>query len=218
MRSVWTRAAVAFAAAVAVAAGATPARAGFINGGFETGDFTGWTVNIPALASVESNVAKIAESGSYSATEGTNFAYLNTGGGVGVYTIISQSFSVNAGTQLDFDVFFDAGDYLPFNDNGYANLVDANTNAVVATLWTSSVAAVGDYGSTPWTHVTTNVAAAGTYKLELGVTNVGDNILTSAIGVDNVNSVPAPAGALLFGVGLVSLGGFRAVRRKKVAA
>jgi hypothetical protein len=209
-------------AAIVTFAAANPAQAAFVNGGFETGDFTGWTTSSGTLANVVTTAPGFSVP-DWNPTEGTYFAYLQAGGGTGVYTLLSQTFAALAGDVLSFDIFFDAADYIPFNDNGYANLIDADTSTVVATLYYQDVASVGDFGADGWTSVSHVIAADGNYKLEFGVTNIGDNNLSSALGVDNValnaemNVIPAPAGAVLFGLGLLSMGGARLIRRKQVA-
>jgi hypothetical protein len=212
------RAIVALLAVVAVGAGASSAKAGFINGGFESGDFTGWTVS-SSLATVTTSEAKLGETGTWSAYEGNYFASVFTGGGNGVFTLLSQTFTAGIGDQLSFAIFFDAGDYLPFNDNGYARLIDANTNATVATLYSKDVAAVGDNGSSGWDLINYTFTGSGTFKMEFGVANFGDNMLPSALGVDAVSlqspqAVPAPPAAILFALGAVGLAGGRALRRR----
>lgn len=209
------------AVAAVTIAGAGSAQAGFINGGFETGNFTGWNVTGGGLANVVTSTSKLGESGTWTPAGGTYFASLQSGLGAGVYTLISQTFTAGAGAKLSFDIFFDAGDYLPFNDNGYAKLINADTNAVVATLYSKDVAAVGDYGSTGWDAVNHTIAASGNYKLEFGITNIGDNGLASGLGVDNVElleEVPAPPAVVLGVIGVASLLGVGRFRRKPTAA
>jgi hypothetical protein len=63
-------------------------------------------------------------------------------------------------------------------------------------------------------------AVGGVYTVGVGVVDVADTAFDSGLLVDNfqVEAVPAPAGALLFGLGMVSLGGARWARRRPTAA
>jgi hypothetical protein len=75
------------------------------NGGFETGDFTGWTLSgNPGYVSVASG-ASYVNSGSFAGSFGA----------VGSDTYLSQAFSTHAGDQLTFS-FFLQNDYGPTND------------------------------------------------------------------------------------------------------
>ena len=80
---------------------------------------------------MQTNVNKLYETGSYSATDGQYFGYLSAGAGANTYTMLSQDFTVQVGDTLSFDAFFDAGDYLPFNDNGFVEVI--NTSDSIAT-------------------------------------------------------------------------------------
>jgi hypothetical protein len=170
---------------------AAPCRGAITNGSFESGNFTGWTVNAPGLASVESSLARLGEPGNWSPTDGGFFAQVSSGRGIGVYTIVSQTFSQNAGDTLSLDVFFDAGDYYPFNDSGFVRLLDAGDDSLVATLYARSVADVGDYGSHGWATVSHTFSASGNFRMEAGVANAADNSVASRLGIDHVEITPA---------------------------
>ena len=179
-----------------------------VNGSFETGDLTGWMAS--PEASVQSSTFGLGAMGepeewSWSPTAGNYFAYLLTNQEEGVYTLMSQSFTANVGDTLEFDIFFDTGDYLHFDDNGYAKLVGDQS----ITLYAQSVTTVGDFGADGWTHVSYIFYQAGMYQLEFGVTNLFDRIVSSAIGVDNI-IIPEPAT-----LSLLALGAFLAGRKRR---
>jgi hypothetical protein len=214
------------AAAVALVA-VVPASAGVVNGSFETGDFTGWTVVQPTFASVSTSQLKKLNPGSpvpsspptWNPTHGNYFAYLKAGADIGRYTLLSQAFTANAGDHVSFDIFFDAGDYLPFNDNGFANILNVG-NLNLDNLYLKDISQVGSYGEDGWRHIDYRVADAGTYMLLFGVNNDGDNKLPSFLGVDNVyvgapgqNGGPVPEPATLLVWSLAGFGGLVARRR-----
>jgi hypothetical protein len=150
-------------------------RPSFVNGGFETGDFTSWNVNYPALANVVTSYT--SDHGTiYGPKEGSKFAVLNAGAGEGVYTVVSQTVNLKAGQKLAGWAAFDAKDYLPYDDDSAVVIVSGGP---LATPWQKAVHDVGNYGETPWQHWTWTAPADGAYTLELKVRNVGDNILPS---------------------------------------
>ena len=102
-----------------------------------------------------------------------------------------------------FDWFFQANDYMPFNDYGY--MTDGNFYLL------SDIATVGDYANSGWNTYTFGSAYTG--YLEFGVNNVLDTSLSSQLHISNVSAVPEPEtyAMLLAGLGLV---GWMARRRK----
>jgi hypothetical protein len=202
---------------ILVSVWASPTHAQILNGGFETGDLSFWTASGPGPVTVINSTAKLdgtSEVGVWNPTGGSYFAYL-LASGEGLYTLLSQTFAANGGDILSFDIFFDAGDYLPFNDDGYALLREVNTFAVYP-LYAQSVASVGDYQSHGWFNVNFPIPVAGLYQLEAGVRNIGDSALASAVGLDRagLNQHPDPllpeaASVCIWGVGaLVGLFAF----------
>lgn len=188
-------------------------QASIVNGGFETGDFTGWTTFGPAGVGSGTWL-----DGIHAPTEGSYYAGIESGLGVGVYSLVSQSFSVSAGQTLSGDWFFQTNDYLPYDDGGYLRILDSS-DAVVATLLIASVSTVGDYGHTlwlPWTH--TFSASGSGFKIEAGVTNSLDNGVESRVGIDNVHLtiIPLPPAALAGLIGLAGVAGFGVIRRRQV--
>lgn len=225
LRRLTTGVAVAFL----LVAGA-PANAGIVNGSFETGDFTGWTVVQPTFASVTGSELKKLDPGApaslsppaWTPTHGNNFAYLKAGADIGRYTLLSQAFTATAGQHVSFDIFFDAGDYLPFNDNGFANILNVG-NLNLDNLYLKDISQVGSYGEDGWHHIDYRIADAGTYMLLFGINNDGDNKLPSFLGVDNVyvgapggNGDPVPEPATLLIWSLVGAGGLALRRRRAV--
>jgi hypothetical protein len=208
----WTvRAAFAASLFGALLSGSPSAHAAMVNGSFETGDLTGWTAN-PGTGSVSALLNSQASDGTvYNPTQG-NFLASLFAGDTGVYTTLSQTFTVGAGgAVLSGNVAFLAHDFLPNNDDGYVKL-----NNLV--LFSTDVATVGDFGATAWTQLFAGLSA-GVYTLELGVRNVGDNQLPSEILADDfsVTATPLPAALPLFVTGAGVLGAFGWRRKRKAA-
>jgi hypothetical protein len=130
----------------------------------------------------------------------------------GVYTTLSQTFSASAGNQLTFDTFFDAGDLLPYNDNGYVQIVNVSDESAVL-LYAKSVADVGNFGGDGWRSLSYVIPLDGTYRLEAGVTEGLDFQHHSAVGLDNVALVPEPSILALLSGALLLCAHQRAVRR-----
>ncbi len=193
------------------------AKAGFVNGGFETGNLSGWSIGGAGTVSVV-NSHTTSTSGpfaTYNPVEGNYFAVL-AGENVGVYTTIQQSFSVAVGDTLFGSAFFDADDYLPYNDDAYVRILQGNN-----VLFYSDVSQVGDYGNTPWTNFTYTFSAGGTYTLEAGVRNVLDGSLPSVLGIDGFvagpTAVPEPGSILVWGMSIVGAVAAKRRRSRRVA-
>jgi hypothetical protein len=192
------------------------------NGGFETGDFTYWAVSLApggnAKAEVTTHKDALGAGPGWDPTEGDYFAWLKTDGG-GQDTTLTKKLAVGPNYwayELDFDVYFDAGDFYlagMWNDYGYAKLIDSAGGEIV--LYAKDVATVGDFGWDGWTHVKHTFTAAGIYTLQFGVGNTLDDSFDSALGVDNVTMVPAP-GAVLLGIIGLGMAGWKARRRQEV--
>jgi hypothetical protein len=194
-------------AGLMLAATAGQVQAGFVNnGGFETG-LSGWTTS--GLVSTTSSYDD--SDPTYFPVEGTQFAVL-VGGSQNVYATISQTFSASVGEVLSGSAFFQANDWIPFNDDGYVKIIE---NGHV--LFQSSVEAVGDFRSTPWTTFTYTFTGTGSYTIEAGVRNVGDNTMSSALGLDNLqissaHHQPEPASIVMWSLGGL---GMMIARRKR---
>ncbi len=152
-----------------------------INGGFETGDTTGWTVtgqsDVVGAYFADKGLVEY-EGPTYGPVEGTKFLVLTAGLGTDVYTIASQQVAMLAGQKLEGWAAFDAKDYTPFNDDAAVDIVISGPP--LATPWSADIATVGDYGESVWTHWSWTAPADETYTLELKVRNIEDNILNSS--------------------------------------
>lgn len=192
---------------------ASPLRAQIINGGFEEGISPGWAVNYEPLVTTASWQPPLGYGlgdplAGWFPTEGNKFAYLLSGlavNGEHLPTKMAQMFYLTEGNRLSFDVFFDAGDYLPYKDWGRATISGGGSENQL--LFYASVATVGDYGAVGWENISFTAPASGLYKLFFEVSNHSFyNMIPdwrpSALGVDNVSWVPEPttAGMLLVGL------------------
>jgi hypothetical protein len=154
------------------------------NGNFNDG-LNGWTV------SGNASVGGFA---------GTNYANLNSGGGDGVYTTVSQLLHLAVGDVLTGRAQFITQDYMPFNDDAYVSIGADN-------LFYASVASLGGTTSSGFVDFSYTAATAGDYVLSAGVANHGDNSLNSLLMVGNFavasGDVPEPGSLALLGLGLL---------------
>lgn len=225
--------------------GAPVTEAALINGGFETGDFTGWST----IGEVSIETAAFGSG----PTEGTYEAFLSTGGlaspvsvgdletflGLASGTLdgispsglevvegsaIKQTFSANAGDLLSFDWNFltdelDAGD-----DIDDFSFVTINPTDVLASIFDASLSSSTPFvdetgfGLGPFTFV---IPATGMYTLGIGVVDVDDEMVNSGLLVDDVRLTNAespviPEPTSLLLFGLGGLGAGCAHRRKRI--
>lgn len=149
------------------------------NNGFDNGTLGGWTTEIPY-----GGFAVAATSGAgYVPVSGSHFAFLKTDG-PGSYTTLRRSYYARPGDTISGQAFFRAGDYFPYDDNAVVEIKSGAT--IIATVFAASVSTVGDFGATPWTPWSFTFTSAGTYTVELRVTNAWDGVNDSHAGLDNV--------------------------------
>ena len=227
-----------FALAFAAAAGlAAPASAGQLitNGGFETGDFTGWTQNVQPGSSgnlfVVPNGANAPTSGhsTQANASGGSFVALTSQSGPGSYSL-TQSFVISPGTSdvvISYDFFVNAYASLAVTENRRDFHANPNENAEVNILIGSAspfTTAIGDIVATlyspgvdsgsnphPWVNYAFDLGALapGTYQIRFAET---DNQNYFNMGVDNVSvattgeAVPEPTSFAILGVSLLGLG------------
>jgi len=210
--------ATAFATLTALAA--TVAHADVLtNGGFETGDLTGWTTSTNSTGSVTVvTTTNDAIFNAYWPTEGNYFAVV-TAGDQSVYTTLSQTFTVTTRSSVTGNTAFLGFDVLPNNDDGYVKLIGASG---AQTLFSASIASVGAFQSTGWQSFAT-IVDPGTYALQFGVENIGDNQLSSQVLADNISVSPVPEAStwamLLVGfAGLGMVAGRRAAKARPAIA
>lgn len=162
---------------------------GMTNQGFESGDYTGWDVyqGDYGNASVETLFTETVDDAEYNDVEvsyspeyGDYFALIENGDR-DVYTTVSQDFTLSEGETFEASVFFVSTEEYgepDFLDNGSVDIYQGET--LIQRLF---------YGdtytpSTPWTDVSWTAEADGTYTLVASVVNIGDNSVSSYIGLD----------------------------------
>ena len=160
------------------------------NGGFETGDFSGWSPDIYSHGVVTSlgPVTVLPVEGSY-------FAFVDTSGsGQNQKSSIQQTFTLPAGAAtLTLSLRLLSNENVPtsFNDFGGVALTQGSTilaqfNADVNSA--TNGPAGGFSASTPWTNVSFNVApyAGQSVTLTAYCADVGDGSVNTMLLIDNI--------------------------------
>lgn len=213
---------------------ATPSFA-ITNGGFETGNFSGWDTT---------GITSVIGSFAGGPTEGTSQARIETGDidpaaksvleletflGLSAGSLkglgngepvngsaIKQTFSASLGDVLSFDWNFltNENPLLPINDFSFVTLLSLSTLGSVTS--STLVPLGGDFNShTGFQTFSAVIPSPGAYVLGLGVVNVDDDEVSSGLLVDNVtltgdtSTAPEPGTLLLLGSGLVGLAFWR---------
>jgi MYXO-CTERM domain-containing protein len=169
------------------------ARADYIvNGGFETGDFTGWTVNANSTAVESSFAGYLPNSGSFFAALGNVGLPLGT---------LSQTFTDTPGQTLIISMYLASNGTTP---NEFKVIFDGVTLS-------------DQFNITPqgYTLLSYTVTATGTDTLTLGERNDPNYLALDDVSVNpsNVSATPAPPSAVLLAIGGVGLLGTRLRRR-----
>ena len=173
-----------------------------VNGSFETGNFSGWSVN----SSSGGNSSVVTNNAGFTATDGNYFANLSAN------SLVSQSISWSAGDILSFDWNFNANDYLPYND--YAIFQTTNLlGDILSNITLANVASAGNFNATGWNTFSYTFETSGSGFLGFGVYNALDTGYDSQLYIDNVSavSVPEPGVVALLALGLL---GFSLSRRR----
>ncbi len=213
-----------------------PVGAGTItNGGFETGNLTGWS---------SSGAASVVGAGFGSGpTEGSYEAFLSTGAGAQSRPIIEsflglpagtlnslagplfategsaikQVITANAGDVLSFDWNFLTNEATPnavYNDFAFWVLVNEHTGQVLANTFSSfSPSSTSFFEETGFTTTSYTFSTSGTFTLGFGVMDAAagtDTAIDSGLLVDNVRltaaAIPEPPTAILASIAAVITG------------
>jgi hypothetical protein len=206
---------------------ASPAHADFINGNFQTGDLTGWTVfttphgtngtldfePLPNVVSFNTTGSGASLAAQFNVGQANGNGTGQQGGG------IFQDVNLTAGTHTLTGVFAST------NDQGAGLNVDAGTFSVLVDGVTEQSDSLGGFSSVPQTlrgsFDVTFTTTAGVHAIDFQITRgyETENGATPLEYLDNLSvtgtaSVPEPASLMLFACGAVGLISYNWRRRK----
>ena len=213
-----------------------------INGGLETGDFTGWTT-IGETSTETSAFGSGPTEGTFQAllsTGGTTFAdstieaFLgleagsldNLGNGNATQgSAIRQTFTAEAGDVLTFDWNFLTNEALPLPFKDFSFVSITSLSELADTTFPSSVSSPTTqfFTETGFKPFSFKIPTTGTYTLGIGVTDTvdnttdkEDNIIDSGLLVDSVKLVSVPEPPSMLGVlAFGALGAVSVLKRKQ---
>jgi hypothetical protein len=182
------------------------------NGGFESGDLSGWSSSgfVNAVEFENSRDFLDPTHGDWLPTEGKWFASLwSTDSGRVSSSSLWQKFDSKAGYVLKFDYFFDFGDFAPLYDTATATLVLPDATEVSLFEHNLPGSELADDEEVGWKTITYQLTQTGEYTLKFQTTDYGTEF-ESILGVDNVRAI-VPEPASLF---VLALGGAALLRRR----
>ena len=167
------------------------------NGGFETGDFTGWSrFGNPGFTAVQGNF------GGVDPTSGASHAYFGPVGSIGG---IYQSLAAFAGTTIQVS-------FMLHNFGGTPNSFSATLDGI------DLVPSLVNAGAFNYTLFTGTVTVANdSPELRFSFVQNPSFFLLDEVSANNINVVPLPAPVLMGMGGLAAAGLVGAVRRRRVA-
>jgi hypothetical protein len=207
---------------IAVVLCGSTATANVINGGFETGDLTGWTGTAATTQVVQWEIPRdplgfapppftVDPWGNpeWQASQGSWFASLWSTDNLGSNaSTLSQTFTANnpAALVLQFDYFYDFGDYLPGSEDPASISVLDSGGASIWSMTINDPSALPATTLAPdqnidWTTMQVALPSPGVYTLGFAI-NDSIGIFESILGVDDVQVVPVPGAFLLGAIGL----------------
>ena len=198
------------------------------NGGFETGNFTGWsTIGVTSIETAAygtgptegSYQALVTDNNEGSVSDSTIETFLELAAGTldgliandaTVGSAIKQTITASAGDMLTFDWNFltdEVEEYVP--DFAFVSIVSGTSeilaDAVSSTFVSSNTPFLDETGFSTFSYM---FPSSGTFTLGFGVMHVEDEDVDSALLIDKI--IPEPATIVLLGLGALSL-----LRRKR---
>jgi len=167
-----------------------------VNGGFETGDFSGWTASGNTSGGIFVRVA--GSPGGYSPHSGTYFAAVGPAGALG---FLSQTFSDTLGQNLEITYYLASNGATP---NQFETIYDGST-----LFDQSNIPATGSSSPWPYVQYTFDVTATGSDTLTFGFSDPPSVLAFDDVSVNPISTIPEPISLVAFGTALAGLGFLR---------
>lgn len=190
----------------------TPVAAAVINGGFETGDFSGWTQTFSTGSQDVASLHVGVDRTTYDPVDGGQFAVL-VAGAVNQPVTIEQSFALGIGDTVTGWAFFSSYEFenTGYNDFAFVQIF-GSSSALVAQPFYSDSDTIG-LADGPWTPWSLVAPTSDRYTLRMGVANgsedqvpVEPDPFPSEAGFDDVRvaALPEPSSLLVLSLGLLA--------------
>jgi hypothetical protein len=209
---------------VALAAMPSPhhARAGIVNGDFQTGDLTGWVANsLVGPSDIAIPVGVTVVNGSPAGT----LSYSGTAGGQFVGSLL-QDFSITTTSKLQFDITFVLSSTVaqgqsPGLQSAEVDVIDLLDDSIVSRIQAQGpetgpyTFGVGNLTRNPYLRTSSFPMPPANYELRLllNLTNPAGPLTQGLLTIDNVVLLPEPSTFALAALGFAALVAWRWRRR-----